>query len=150
MLQLRLLLLLLLCTTSRNPNLNHASVSSPIPTRILIVNTSLKPTFTLVHIPRVAITSRLCSDLMPASPPHSVAHTHHGIPPHPFPLAGSCHQLHRPKKPTFINELLHVALSWKYQFREHFNLHIYFQTFVDSIMQFPFMHQRKTSNMLIL
>lgn len=106
MLQLRLLLY----TTYRSPTLNHGSVSSTIPTRVLIVLASLKPTFTHMHIPSVAPTLTLCSDLMPAPLPHSLTHTHHGIPPHPFLLAGSCHQLHRPKKPTFINGLLHVAL----------------------------------------
>lgn len=130
MLQLRLLL----CTTSRNPTLNHASASSPLPARILIVLTSLKPTFTHMHIPSVALTLTLCNDLRPAPLPHSLTHTHHGIPLRPFLLAGSCHQLHRPKKPIFINGLLHVALYWKYQFRDHFNSCIYFQTFVDSNM----------------
>lgn len=134
MLQLRLLLLLLLYTTSRNPTLNHASVSSLTPTRILIVLTSLKPAFTHMHIPSVALTLALCSDPMPAPLPLSLTHTHRGIPPHPFLHAGSCHQLRRPKRPTFINGLLHVALSWKYQFREHFNSRTYFRTFVDSIM----------------
>lgn len=126
MLQLRLLL----CTTSRNPTLNHASVLSPLPARILIVLTSLKPAFTHMHIHSFALMLTLCSDLMPAPFPHALTHT-----PRPqFLLAGSCHQLHPPKKPIFINGLLHVALYWKYQFREHFNSCIYFQTFVDSNM----------------
>lgn len=106
MLQLRLLLF----TTSRNPTLNHASVSGTIPIRTLIALTSLQPSFTHMHIPSVALTLTLCSNLGPAPLPHSLIHTPHGIPPHPSLLAGSCHQLHHPKKPTFINGLLHVAL----------------------------------------
>lgn len=123
MLQLRLLVLL--HTTSCNPTCRPTSVSSPIPiiTPTVLSSPVRSPrrVSTRVHIPSDALTLTLSSDLIPAPLPHSPKHTRHGIPPRPFPLAGSCHQLHHRKKPTFISGRLHVALSWKYQFREHFD-----------------------------
>lgn len=110
MLQLRLLL----HAISRKPTGNHASVSSPIPTRIPIAPASLipnpKPTSIHICIPSIALTLAPSGNLMPAPLPLSPTHTHHGIRPHLFRLAGSCHRLHHHKKPTFINGLLHVAL----------------------------------------